>query len=72
MPMHGDEGRGVLPGLRTLAFERFSQSSGVPAGAGLGLAIVRATAHAHGGPADIAADARSAVVVTLPAGGPPR
>jgi two-component system, OmpR family, sensor kinase len=62
-----DEGRGVPPGLRTLAFERFSRSSGTRGGAGLGLAIVRAVAQAHGGRADIALDAGSAIVLTLPA-----
>jgi two-component system, OmpR family, sensor kinase len=62
-----DEGGGVPPGLRTLAFERFSRSTGTRRGAGLGLAIVRAIAQAHGGRADIAPDARSAVVLTLPA-----
>ena len=62
-----DEGRGVPAGLRTLAFERFSRASGTRGGAGLGLAIVRAIAHAHRGRADITSDGRSAVTVTLPA-----
>jgi len=62
-----DEGRGVPPGLRALAFERFSRSTGTRRGAGLGLAIVRAIAQAHGGRADIAPDVGSAVVLTLPA-----
>ena len=61
-----DEGHGVPRGLRTFAFERFSRASGARGGAGLGLAIVRAIAQAHGGRADIASGAHSAVVVTLP------
>jgi two-component system, OmpR family, sensor kinase len=61
-----DEGHGVPSGLRTLAFERFSRASTIRGGAGLGLAIVRAIAHAHGGHADIAHDDPSAIVVTLP------
>ena len=63
----GDEGHGIPPGLRSFVFERFSRSSGTRGGAGLGLAIVRAIAQAHGGRADIASDARSTFVVTLPA-----
>jgi len=62
-----DEGDGVPPGLGALAFERFSRASGTRRGAGLGLAIARAIAHAHGGTADIAPDDRSAIVMTLPA-----
>ena len=63
-----DEGRGFPPGMRAHAFERFSRSTTQRGGAGLGLAIVRAIAHAHGGRAEIARDADAAVVVTLPCG----
>jgi signal transduction histidine kinase len=43
-----DEGRGIGPADRELAFERFWRD-GSESGSGLGLAIVRATAERHGG-----------------------
>ena len=43
-----DEGRGIGPADRELAFERFWRD-GTESGSGLGLAIVRATAERHGG-----------------------
>ncbi|HEY2522428.1 MAG TPA: HAMP domain-containing sensor histidine kinase [Streptosporangiaceae bacterium] len=51
-----DDGQGIPPGRAELAFERFTtlddaraRPDGDVSGAGLGLAIVRATANAHGG-----------------------
>lgn len=46
-----DEGQGFPPQFLERAFERFSRADGSRAGAGLGLAIVAAIAHAHGGTA---------------------
>jgi two-component system OmpR family sensor kinase len=61
-----DEGPGVPDHLRAVAFDRFTRNAnGQRGGAGLGLAIVRAIAEAHGGRAEIARDAPSTVVVTL-------
>ena len=50
-----DEGRGFPPELAPRAFERFARDDGARTrgGAGLGLAIVRAIAEAHGGTAAI-------------------
>jgi two-component system, OmpR family, sensor kinase len=67
-----DEGAGLPTSFLERAFERFSRAEGarVEPGAGLGLAIVAAIAHAHGGTAT--AVNRSAggaeVMLTLPAG----
>jgi signal transduction histidine kinase len=44
-----DEGPGFPAEFLDRAFERFSRADGSRAGAGLGLAIVAAIAHAHGG-----------------------
>jgi heavy metal sensor kinase len=66
-----DEGPGFPDGAAATAFERFTR--GDPArsssGAGLGLAIVRAIAEAHGGSVAIANDATEGadVVLSLPA-----
>ena len=51
-----DEGDGFSDRLLTLsgAFERFRRGDDARAGAGLGLAIVQAIAHAHGGEAHVA------------------
>ena len=46
-----DEGEGVPPEAREAVFERFHALDPVAGGAGLGLAIVRQTARAHGGEA---------------------
>jgi signal transduction histidine kinase len=49
-----DEGEGIPPDFLPIAFERFSRAAGErsPDGAGLGLALVRAVAVAHGGTAE--------------------
>jgi two-component system sensor histidine kinase TctE len=44
-----DEGPGIAEGLRDLVFERFRKAVPTSPGAGLGLAIVREVARAHGG-----------------------
>jgi signal transduction histidine kinase len=51
-----DEGPGFPPGFEAQAFERFTRPDGgrTGGGAGLGLAIVRAVAAAHGGQAGVA------------------
>jgi signal transduction histidine kinase len=66
-----DEGPGFPTHLRGLAFERFiRRNDAARGGAGLGLAIVRTIAEAHGGEAEIPDDAPSTVLVTLPAASP--
>ena len=66
-----DEGAGPPPELQDRAFERFARGdeARTRGGAGLGLAIVRAIAEAHGGSAELAGGAR--VVVRLPSQGDP-
>ncbi|MEK6227794.1 MAG: ATP-binding protein [Actinomycetota bacterium] len=63
-----DAGPGPDPELAGRAFERFARGDQARSGggAGLGLAIVRAVAEAHGGHAEIPDDARSTVRVWLP------
>jgi signal transduction histidine kinase len=65
-----DDGPGFSPELAPHAFERFARDGGDKgrSGAGLGLAIVRAIAEAHGGSATIAANSSGARVrLRLPA-----
>jgi two-component system OmpR family sensor kinase len=66
-----DEGAGPPPELRPRAFERFTRGdeARTRGGAGLGLAIVRAIAEAHGGTAELTAG--SAVRLRLPSQGDP-
>jgi two-component system, OmpR family, sensor kinase len=65
-----DDGAGFPPELAQHAFERFARSGadGARSGAGLGLAIVRAIAEAHGGSAAVVPSASGATVrVRFPA-----
>ena len=71
-----DAGPGLPPEFVERAFERFSRpdaARGPSGGAGLGLAIVRMIAEAHGGTAHVAnpAGGGADVWVALPASGPP-
>jgi two-component system OmpR family sensor kinase len=63
-----DEGPGFSPALAASAFERFTRGSAARTerGAGLGLAIVRAIAEAHGGSAELAPGPGAAVRIRLP------
>ena len=64
-----DEGAGFAAGMGDRAFERFTRGDEARSGegAGLGLAIVRAIAEAHGGAAAIADDAGgTSVAIWLP------
>src|SRR5262249_17405862 len=51
-----DHGPGVPPELRATVFDKFVRASNAP-GAGLGLAVVRAIAEAHGGRGSVASAA---------------
>jgi two-component system OmpR family sensor kinase len=67
-----DRGPGVPPAMRERVFERFARGDGdaAPRGSsGLGLAIVRAVTHAHGGRVELgdAEGGGARFVVTLPA-----
>jgi len=63
-----DSGRGFAPDLESTAFERFSRGDHARGfdGAGLGLAIVRAIAEAHGGTASIGPGPGAVVRLRLP------
>lgn len=62
-----DDGPGFPDSLRATAFDRFTRgANGHRNGAGLGLAIVRAIADAHGGHAGLGPRSASSVVITLP------
>lgn len=58
-----DDGPGIPEAERELVFEPFHRARGGQPGAGLGLAIVRATARAHGGRAYVADSAHGAQLV---------
>ena len=60
-----DNGPGVAPALRSRAFEPFV--SGKPSGMGLGLAVSRAIAEAHGGTLEARAAAHGEFHLVLPA-----
>ena len=59
-----DQGDGFADGFAERAFERFSRAQHEGGGAGLGLAIVRVIAEAHGGSAEVSG--RTGVRLTLP------
>jgi signal transduction histidine kinase len=65
-----DAGAGFAPELADRAFERFARGDRARTrdGAGLGLAIVRAIAEAHGGSAEIAPSQPATVRLSLPDG----
>ncbi len=62
-----DEGMGVPDELKEAMFERFRKVKQTTAGAGLGLAIVRQVARAHGGEATFLSEPECCVKVVLPA-----
>jgi two-component system, OmpR family, sensor kinase len=64
-----DEGTGFAPDIAPRAFDRFARGdhARTAGGAGLGLAIVRAIAEAHGGRAEIVPGQRATVRLWLPA-----
>ena len=61
-----DEGRGVPETLRALMFERFRKGDASTSGAGLGLAIVRHVAEAHGGNVGFVDGPASRIQIGLP------
>jgi signal transduction histidine kinase len=67
-----DQGAGFPPEIAEQAFERFTRGdrARTRGGAGLGMAIVRTIAEAHGGASAIAAPSRTAVRLWLPDGAP--
>jgi heavy metal sensor kinase len=69
-----DEGHGFPDNVAQTAFERFTRGDAArtSSGAGLGLAIVRAVAEAHGGRVAVSTDPTSGtdVILTLPATSP--
>jgi signal transduction histidine kinase len=67
-----DEGPGFAPDIADRAFERFARGDGARTrgGTGLGMAIVRAVAEAHGGSASIVPGSGASVRLWLPDGAP--
>jgi two-component system, OmpR family, sensor kinase len=63
-----DQGAGFAPDIAGRAFERFARGDGARTrgGTGLGMAIVRAVAEAHGGSAAIVAGEGATVAIWLP------
>ena len=63
-----DHGPGFAPDIAGRAFERFARGDGARTrgGTGLGMAIVRAVAEAHGGSAAIVAGDGATVAIWLP------
>lgn len=68
-----DRGPGLVAGTEAKIFEKFVRASGAGGGVGLGLAICRAIALAHGGTIDASSRASGGASfrVTIPAGGEP-
>jgi two-component system, OmpR family, sensor histidine kinase TctE len=64
-----DQGPGIAEGLREEVFERFRKAAPGEAGAGLGLAIVRQVARAHGGEARVRPGPGCRVEISLPVPG---
>lgn len=60
-----DEGVGVAPEDRERIFTRFARAAGGSGGAGLGLPIVAAIAHAHGGRVDLVSEVGSGSTFTI-------
>jgi signal transduction histidine kinase len=64
-----DEGPGITEGLREEVFGRFRKAAPASPGAGLGLAIVRQVARAHGGEARVRPGPGCRVEIALPVPG---
>jgi two-component system, OmpR family, sensor histidine kinase TctE len=64
-----DEGPGIAEELREEVFERFRKAAPSSPGAGLGLAIVRQVARAHGGEARVRAGTGCQIEISLPVRG---
>jgi signal transduction histidine kinase len=64
-----DQGPGIAEELRDAVFDRFRKGAPGEVGAGLGLAIVRQVARAHGGEARVRPGPRCRVEIALPVPG---